>query len=104
MHFLSKCRFSYTFSTTLFSQYFILWVSHCQGNSRGSKEELWERVSDADSQEWFGVVLDSFDPSLWQWLKLFESELGQGCGRAPSPLLQGGKLKKVCGRKNSQVK
>lgn len=99
-----KMQFLLNIFNNAFSQYFILWVSHCQGNSRGSKEELWEYVSDTDSQEWFGAVLDSFDPILWHWLVSFESELGWGCGRAPSPLLQGEELRKVGGRKKSQVK
>lgn len=48
----------------------------------------------ADSWEWLGGTLDTFDPGLWRQLVLFESEVGQGCSRAPSLLLQGGEAGK----------
>lgn len=89
-----KMQFLLNIFNNAFSRHLIRRVSHCQGNSRGSREELWKRFSCADSREQLGSALDPFNPGRWQWLVLSEAEEGQGCGRAPSPLLQGEKAKK----------
>lgn len=40
-----------------FPRYLILRVSHCQGNSQGSREEPWKCISYASSQEQLEVAL-----------------------------------------------
>lgn len=93
MHFLSKMQFLLNIFNDAFSRYLILRVSHCQGNSRRCREELWKRVSDAESRDRLGAALDHFKP--WP-LVLSDSEAGQGCGSAPSSLLpRGRKAEKV---------
>lgn len=68
-----------------FSWHLILRVSHCQGNSRGSREEPWKCISYASSQEQLEVALDPFNSGPWQQLVLCKFEVGQKCSRAPSP-------------------
>lgn len=79
-----EMQFLFNIFNNAFSRYLILRVSHCQGNSRGSREEPWKFISYASSQEQLEVVLDPFYSGPWQWLVLSKFEVGQRCSRAPS--------------------